>query len=233
MKVLVVEDDPLVAKDLQNKLELLGYSDLQHCESVQAARAIIEKWAPDVAILDVELKDGETGVDLGHLLDELNIPHFYVTGKQDLSTFAQTATTSGICNLEKPVSLINLRNALFQATRPQAAGADSLKKIISIPVRDGEIRVHTDAILCLKASRAYCEMYILDGNSIRRIVTGMALKNMLDRIKHPSIVRIHNSSAVNMQHVSERRGNQLFINHLREWCDIGKTYRETVLRAMN
>ena len=54
-RILVVEDEALIAMDLQALLEEAGYQVLGPANSSEAALAIIEKDAPDVALLDVNL----------------------------------------------------------------------------------------------------------------------------------------------------------------------------------
>ena len=54
-RILVVEDEALIAMDLQALLEEAGYSVLGPANSCEAALAIIEKDEPDVALLDVNL----------------------------------------------------------------------------------------------------------------------------------------------------------------------------------
>jgi DNA-binding response OmpR family regulator len=54
-RILVVEDEALIAMDLQALLEEAGYQVLGPANSSEAALAIIDKDAPDVALLDVNL----------------------------------------------------------------------------------------------------------------------------------------------------------------------------------
>jgi CheY-like chemotaxis protein len=54
-RILVVEDEALIAMDLQALLEEAGYRVLGPANSCEAALAIIDKDEPDVALLDVNL----------------------------------------------------------------------------------------------------------------------------------------------------------------------------------
>jgi CheY-like chemotaxis protein len=55
VRILVVEDEALIAMDLQALLEEAGYQVLGPANSTEAALAIIDKETPDLALLDVNL----------------------------------------------------------------------------------------------------------------------------------------------------------------------------------
>jgi DNA-binding NarL/FixJ family response regulator len=63
LKVLVVDDEPLVRGLLAEILESLGY-DVRACSSAADARTIAKPFDPDVAILDIDLGPGPNGFDL-------------------------------------------------------------------------------------------------------------------------------------------------------------------------
>lgn len=67
IKVLVVEDEPLVRSLLASLLELQGF-ELRLAADAADARHATRDFEPDVAILDIELGSGPSGVDLAHIL---------------------------------------------------------------------------------------------------------------------------------------------------------------------
>ena len=78
-KILVVEDEPLIAMMLEDFLESLGHSVTATCESVQDAMAEANKGGFDLAILDVNLK-GESVWPVAERLREQRIPFVLATG---------------------------------------------------------------------------------------------------------------------------------------------------------
>ena len=57
--ILIVEDEPLIAMMLEDFLETLGHEVVATCESVEEAIERVEAGGFDVAIIDVQLKDGK------------------------------------------------------------------------------------------------------------------------------------------------------------------------------
>lgn len=229
MKVLIVEDDPLVANDLEHKLDQLGYSIRLVANSSVEAKNIIREQLPDLAIVDIELGVGESGIDLGHWFDQRNIPYFYLSGKQDTSTFIKSTETKGAANIEKPISLSTLRNTIHHTLQNKDAKNASTKRLF-IPIKDGEVRVDVNDILFIRACRAYCEVQLVGEN--RPIVVSMSLGKMMERINTPEIMQIHRSHAININRVQFRKGNLLSLDPNFEPLEIGKKYREIVRKSL-
>jgi CheY-like chemotaxis protein len=57
--ILIVEDEPLIAMMLEDFLESLGHDVVGTCESLEEALDRVGKGGFDVAIIDVQLKDGK------------------------------------------------------------------------------------------------------------------------------------------------------------------------------
>jgi DNA-binding NarL/FixJ family response regulator len=72
-RLLVVEDEPLVASLLHQVLQDAGFS-VQTCNRALEARSIVREFDPDGALIDVNLGTGPSGLHLGHLLHRTH-PH--------------------------------------------------------------------------------------------------------------------------------------------------------------
>jgi DNA-binding NarL/FixJ family response regulator len=66
-KVLVVEDEPMLRGLISVKLEADGF-EVQTAATAAEARKVSDEFDPDIAILDIELGSGPTGVDLALIL---------------------------------------------------------------------------------------------------------------------------------------------------------------------
>jgi DNA-binding NarL/FixJ family response regulator len=72
-KLLIVEDEPLMATLLSQALEREGFA-VRSCGSAAEARAIVDDFDPDGALIDIHLGLGPSGVHLGHILHQTH-PH--------------------------------------------------------------------------------------------------------------------------------------------------------------
>jgi DNA-binding NarL/FixJ family response regulator len=70
-KVMIVDDDPLLLGLIGAKLENDGFEVAKATNSAEA-RKLTDDFDPDIAILDIELGDGPTGIDLAHVLRRVN-----------------------------------------------------------------------------------------------------------------------------------------------------------------
>ena len=110
-RVLVVEDEALVAMLIEDMLIDLGYDVIGPAANCAQALAILEKQGPpDAAILDVNL-GGESVYPVAEALKERNVPFLFSTGYGDsaiLDRFQQ------IEKLSKPFEPRRLQSALVK-----------------------------------------------------------------------------------------------------------------------
>ena len=78
-KILVVEDDALIAMELSERLSDLGYEVLGPAHSIAEAEALIAANKPDGALLDANLA-GVSSVPLGVTLHAMGVPVAFCTG---------------------------------------------------------------------------------------------------------------------------------------------------------
>lgn len=78
--ILIVEDEPLIAMMLEDFLDSLGHNVVGTCETVGEALSRIETGDFDLAILDVQLKDGEKIWPVADRLKEMGKPFVLATG---------------------------------------------------------------------------------------------------------------------------------------------------------
>ncbi|PBB65987.1 response regulator [Mesorhizobium sp. WSM4312] len=78
-RVLVVEDEWLIAQDIASELRAAGYPVVGPVSSVAAALQLVEADKIDVALLDIQL-NGETSLPIAEVLLARGTPFAFVTG---------------------------------------------------------------------------------------------------------------------------------------------------------
>lgn len=78
--ILIVEDEPLIAMMLEDFLESLGHRVVASVDSLEDALGHVESSEFDVAIVDVQLKDGKRAWPLADRLAEAGKPFVLATG---------------------------------------------------------------------------------------------------------------------------------------------------------
>ena len=112
--ILIVEDEPLIAMMLEDFLETLGHDVVGTCESVDEAIARVEAGGFDVAIIDVQLRDGQQVWPVADRLAEAGTPFVLATGGHVDPPPSQHAAAPV---LSKPYTIEAIPPALERACR--------------------------------------------------------------------------------------------------------------------
>jgi diguanylate cyclase (GGDEF)-like protein/PAS domain S-box-containing protein len=112
-KILIVEDEIIVAKDIENKLKKLGYTVPALAYSGEEA---IEKAATanlDLILMDIRLRGNIDGVEAARqIYNSFSIPIIFLTANADNSTFERAKTTNPLGYLLKPFKERELHNTI-------------------------------------------------------------------------------------------------------------------------
>ncbi|MEM7040268.1 MAG: response regulator, partial [Bacteroidota bacterium] len=105
VKILVVEDEIIIADDIADTLEDLGYEVLGPVISYSAAIPLIEEEMPDLALLDLQLSGRKSGIDLGLKINETyQFPFIFLTSNSDKATLEEAKKVEPSAYLLKPYS---------------------------------------------------------------------------------------------------------------------------------
>ena len=107
-RLLVVEDNMLIALDAEDMLTGMGAEAVDVAASVSAARAAIERQRPDAALLDVNLGT-ETSIDLALHLNEMGVPFLFASGYGD--QLPRPEAIAHVAVVAKPYTADTLRRA--------------------------------------------------------------------------------------------------------------------------
>ena len=119
LRVLVVEDEALIALTLKELVEELGCTVMGPAHSVEAGMALIREQVPDLAILDINLAS-RSNAPVARALRALEIPFVYCTGYAEPE--GQIAPDLAAETITKPVDPRLLAAALGRAAGQRVAG---------------------------------------------------------------------------------------------------------------
>lgn len=113
LKVLVVEDEGLVALMLEDMIEALGHQVAAVAATLEEAIALTDRGQFDVALLDMNLR-GVSSEKVAERLRELRKPFIFATGYGDKLV---EGSADGVPVLAKPFEGLALEQAIAKAMR--------------------------------------------------------------------------------------------------------------------
>ncbi len=130
-RIVLVEDERLIARDLQGKLIKLGYEVAGLACSKAEALELVDSTRPDLVLMDIHLRGPLDGIEAaGEIRSRYGIPLVYLTGHSDRETIGKAQVTEPFGYLLKPVDFGELHavleSALERSRLEKAARGDGL-----------------------------------------------------------------------------------------------------------
>jgi diguanylate cyclase len=104
-KILIVEDELLIAEDLKQLLKKTGYDITQIVTSGEAAIASVKEYKPDLIFMDIVIEGQINGIDAAAKIhDKYGIPIVFLTAWSDEETLKNAGKSEPYGYLLKPVN---------------------------------------------------------------------------------------------------------------------------------
>lgn len=115
-KVLVVEDEKIIAKDIESTLKRIGHESAGSVAKGEEAISAAEKIHPDLILMDITLKGEMDGIEAARIINKkFSIPIVYITAHQDEDTIEKTKDTNPYGYITKPLDDRDLSTAINSA----------------------------------------------------------------------------------------------------------------------
>lgn len=102
-KILIVEDEGIVALDLQDQLEFMGYQVVGIADTAKSALRMAAKESPDLVLMDIVIKGERDGIDIARQIHDLfGIPVVFLTAYADEKTLARAKLSHPYGYIVKP-----------------------------------------------------------------------------------------------------------------------------------
>ena len=116
LRLLIVEDDALIAMDLAVSVGELGGDVISVAITARDAMRMTEELQPDVILMDVRLRGEPDGIEAAQIIQSRGaIPIVFVTGNSDSDTMQRMRQLRGAEIILKPVLINELRDAIIRA----------------------------------------------------------------------------------------------------------------------
>lgn len=237
VKVLIVEDELIIAANLRQILLDLGYAVTALATDDKETYAAIAAERPDIVLLDIQLARGVSGIEIGRALRaRYGLPFVYVTSHADAATVSQAKATVPNGYLVKPFDRgdvyaaieVALVNFVRQAV-PAATAEGGLPIAEHLVVKDGRrmIKLRVSEILFVQADGNYLEIRLPD----RKYLVRATLKSFLTQLPADRFCKVHKSWVVNLAHAHLLEKDQLHVGDF--IVPVYRNYLDTVRVRMS
>lgn len=233
LKILVVEDDPIIAEDLYAYMNEFGYEPLEPVSNADDALKSMRIHSPDLCLLDVHL-DGEIdGIQLASMIKaKKNVPIVFLTAFNDRDTIAKITEIKPAAYLVKPVEERNLQTAIelafanaLQEPKPHPVDVKSSESIF-IKVKDKLTKFNFDDVLYFEAYDNYAFLF----TKSEKHILSASLKQVEEKLPESVFIRTHRSYIVNINKIDGIGIRYLTIGKAE--IPIGKTYKDALMNRI-
>ncbi|HVK47510.1 MAG TPA: LytTR family transcriptional regulator DNA-binding domain-containing protein [Pseudobacter sp.] len=253
IKVMIVEDEAIVAMDLAAGLEKDGYEVVGIADNAAAALAIFAENEVDIVLMDVHIIGPKDGIETAlELQKQRAVPLIYLTAFTDSKTIERAKSTLPAAYLAKPYSITNVRIAIELAISNFAvATQQSTGKVI--PIENNKpatelseketilqmndyifvknnyvfVKIKLDDILYAEADNNYVQLVTTE----KKLLLRLSLSQLLEKINFKAMVRIHRSYAVNINMITSFSDQEVSLP--KHQLPIGRSYKEEFLKQFS
>lgn len=173
IKILVVEDEPLVAEDIASHVEEMGFEVAGIAYSGAEAIKMIDTLDIDAALLDIRLEDDISGIDVAkHIRKNKSIPFLYVTSHSDRGTLDEAKVTQPSGYIVKPFDENDLFASLeialhnYLNSKPEELTIELINERIPTPLTEREYEI-LHFLKEGKTNKEISELVFLSVNTIK------------------------------------------------------------------
>jgi len=248
IKILIVEDNVIIADDMQSMLEEIGYEIVDNVIVYEQAVEVLKTQQVDLVLIDIILASDKTGIDLGkHIREHYDIPFIFVTSNSDRATVENAKTVKPNGYLVKPFEQQDLYTSIEIALSNFIYGKQNvasglpkdevnedvpmsnsiLKDSIFVKKQHLYYRIQFEDIQFIKADNVYLEVNTVD----KKFLVRSPLKDYLEKLPQNKFYRAHKSYIVNVDHIDAINSKDIMINDT--LIPISKDFKELIISAMN
>lgn len=146
-KILIVEDESIIALNLKETLKELGYSPCGIVPNRCKTMAFLEKGVvPDLILMDIYLKGPTTGIKLAQELKGIlpNTPVIFLTANSELATIKEASEAYAYGYIVKPYKKSNLQAAIEVALKKAKKDMENSKKLDAVENVNQALQVKLD-----------------------------------------------------------------------------------------
>ena len=242
VRILIIEDEMIIAEDMRDMLEGLGYEVVGVTGEPDEAKRLLATLQPDVTLVDITLGVKQDGLALGqHIRETYDDPFIFCTSHADKGTIEEAKLSNPDGYLVKPFDEKDLYSSIEIALSNYAHRQDEapltddsmneglfIKEAIFVKTGHMFVKVKFSDIQWMSADGNYTTLHTSDQ---KKHVVRMALKDLISSFPKGDFYRTHRSHIVNLQHVDSINNQHVYIDG--HQIPLGRQFRDELLKRVN
>ena len=173
-KILIVEDEPIIAEDLSAIVQRAGYEVVGVANDGSRALDYLHSRKPDIALLDISLDSSISGLDIARVINEkYEIPFIFITSFSDKHTLEKAKDEYPDGYIVKPFKkkdiLANIEIALHRSRKKKQSPyrtLDELNAVAHQNISPKEYEILVDLIKG-KSNQDLCDLHHISMNTVK------------------------------------------------------------------
>jgi len=237
-KIVVVEDESIVSKDIQQSLKKLGYNVVGAAATGEKAIELVDEFEPDLVLMDIMLKGQMSGIDAAGVIKERHsIPVIYLTAYADENTLSKAKVTEPYGYIIKPFKEVDIHTsiemALYKHEKNQEVekerdllfsivdGQGGASDIIFVKSKSRQVKLNTREIYFVEALKDYVVINLLGS----RYTIHSTMKDIERKLNGGDFIRVHRSFIVRLDKIAAIEQSNLFLENEKKSVPIGGSYK--------
>lgn len=241
IRILIVEDELIIAEDIRTKLVSLGYKVTGMAVSADEAEELLQTVRPDLVMLDIMLKGQRDGIDLARVIrGQFKIPFIFLTSYADKDTIERAKTVMPDGYLLKPFTdkdlFAAIEVAIFRRSNVNGTADDASRESPNEVLNDCIfikkdyllIKIKFSDLLWIKSDGNYLELFCSGG---KKHLIRSTLKDFLNKLPGSVFLQIHKSYVVNINHIEAIEYSHMIIGN--NSIPVGRLFIEKIKETLH
>lgn len=208
IKILVIDDEVLIAELIKSYLLSFGFSEIYLAHTRNSAIQAMEHIQPDLVLLDLHLQQPKDGLDVAKILDNKgDLPYIFITANADMLIIQEAIHTKASSYITKPVKKADLFASIQIALKANSKPETSF---LLIKEHNTNVKISYDEILYIESNSNYINIF----TKTQKIITRQSLDWAEQELPENQFMRIHRSYIVNIRAVQRTHSKSVFIGDI-------------------
>lgn len=234
IKVLIVEDNPITAQDIEEMLLMQNMQVVGHAHNSQQAINKALNLSPDVILMDINLEGEVDGIDTVKIINKTQyFPVVYLTANTDRAHVEKAYDTSPAAFIAKPFYEKDLIHAIELAFIHHCQlsfennSISEMDKVIFLKSGDQYEKVEIKNIRYIEADGSYSKVVTKE----KSYSISINLQALSKKINYELFFRVHRSYIVNIEEITGFDNHCVFINDLT--IPYSKSHKEALMSHLH